>query len=445
MGLTVPNSSEATYAAQSMPDARDWDILALAAGGTGVVSGCAVTAHSPANMTVDVAAGVVRIGGVNVTVSAQASNAISAAHASNPRIDLVCVNTSGTVVVTTGTAAVIPLIPAVPASRAPLAAVYVPANASTIASTAANIVDKRMVPAGDLAFAVIQASQLVNEIMNFPSLEGANDAQPEWWTEADGNATLTEVDVAGESITENYERCLKCVVATANSYFYQRYTYADQPRVKSGRVLSAIFAVWSVSSVSARIRLITSASTTVVSSTTTAAGWTILTAENLTLDGTYVDIRCEVDVGTAYFVPLGINIGPKAFPLPPRPLVRRWSDPTEVLNVDGAADPAAWTDIDCTAATSNLAVWAICFFRVNEADASTTYFLDVRRNGSSKAIDAQSALARAGGVAPADEDRGQFEIILDAGQIFEYILDRTAGASNLDIGRISVTGWLEWG
>ena len=69
-----------------------------------------------------------------------------------------------------------------------------------------------------ITYDIVQASQLVNEVMNFPSLESADDAQPEWWEEANANATLTEVDVAGEGITETYERALKVVVAGANSY-----------------------------------------------------------------------------------------------------------------------------------------------------------------------------------------------------------------------------------
>ena len=143
MGLTVPNSSEATYPAQAMPDARDWDALVLGFAATGVVSGCAVSAQSPAAMFVDVASGSIKVAGVTQAVSAQLNNVIGAANASNPRIDLITVNDSGTVVVVAGTAATIPLIPAIPASRVVLAAVYVPANATTIATV--NIVDKRVI------------------------------------------------------------------------------------------------------------------------------------------------------------------------------------------------------------------------------------------------------------------------------------------------------------
>lgn len=526
MGLTVPNSSEATYAAQAMPDARDWDTIVAALGGYGVVSGCAVSAHSPANMTVDVAAGTVKIAGTDYAVSEQLSNTIGAASASNPRIDLITVNTSGTVVVVAGTAAAIPLIPAIPASRAVLAAVYVQANASSM--VAANITDKRVLLAtagdhgalsgladddhpqyrlesedhthatsgaqggqvshanltnltsgdphtqylkekasgglpieipehdhtsadeggtisgsGDVTYAVLQAMQIVNEVMNFPSIEQANGAQPEWWDEADANATLTEIALSGEGITEQYERAHKCVVATANSYYKQRYTYADQPRVKSGRKLSAIFAVWSVGSVAARIRLQSSVGSLGVSGDTTAAAWTILKVEGVDLDGTYVEIRCEVDTGTAYFVPLGICIGEKALPLPPRPLKYCWQDAAvSVKSFAGLGDEATWTDIDVTANTSNLAAKLHCTCRMLGV-TSNDWMLSIRRNGSSEANGVPNAVVRS--VDGVQYNHASFSVILDAGQIFEYYLDRLSGASTVAAGNIYARAWEEWG
>ena len=95
---------------------------------------------------------------------------------------------------------------------------------------------------------------VANEVYNFPSLELANDTQPEWWEESAGTATLTEVDVAGESITEDWERCLK-LVTTADVYAYTRYTYADEKRLKSGRTVSCAVAVWAVGGATARVRI----------------------------------------------------------------------------------------------------------------------------------------------------------------------------------------------
>lgn len=140
----LPNEADANLSNQAQPDSIDFEILrGLSAGGpTGVSAGCAVS-EDPAtpDMTVDVAAGWVRLGGKMIEVSAQAGNAITAADGSNVRIDLVTVNSSGTVVVTDGTPAAEPVCPDVPASSVPLAMVYVPASDSTTEDE--QIVDKR--------------------------------------------------------------------------------------------------------------------------------------------------------------------------------------------------------------------------------------------------------------------------------------------------------------
>ena len=104
MAFTIPNQADAGVSAQAEVDSVDFDILAAAYNGNGVVSGCAVTAQGTPDMTVAVASGVVSIAGVIYSVTG-ANGTITTAHASNPRFDLVSINTSGTIVVTAGTAA----------------------------------------------------------------------------------------------------------------------------------------------------------------------------------------------------------------------------------------------------------------------------------------------------------------------------------------------------
>ncbi len=289
-------------------------------------------------------------------------------------------------------------------------------------------------------WAALQASQLCNEVMNFPSLEGADDAQPEWWEEADANVTLTEVDVAGEGITETYARAHKVVVASANSYSYQRYTYADQHRIKSGRKLSAIFAVWSVGGATARIRLQSSVGSLGASSDTTAAGWTILTVEGKTLDGTYVDIRCEVDVGTAYFVPLGINIGEKAIPLRPRGLRYKESKATARLEtLDETSSTRDWTDIDTTASTSPLAAKLDLFIFMDEDVSFWGYY--ARRNGDTRTGD---ELLRARVIANGRDQQNDFSLLCDDGQIIETRLVLISGTNAINTCQLYCRGWWEW-
>lgn len=142
MALRIPNASGAFDPIQGQPDAVDFDIITAGIGGNGVVSGCAVSAQTPAAMAVDVASGSVRINDTDVAVSSGSVN-ISAAHATLPRLDLIVVNDSGTLAVENGTAASVPQSPAIPADTVALAMVLVKAAVTTIVSGA--ITDKRVI------------------------------------------------------------------------------------------------------------------------------------------------------------------------------------------------------------------------------------------------------------------------------------------------------------
>lgn len=124
----LPNTSDAYHANQAEPDTVDFEILLLAYQDTGVVSGCAVTESTPNAHTVDIASGTCLLGGAGISVSTQDDKSVTTADVTNPRIDLISINTSGTAVVTAGTAAAQPVAPAIPANSIPLAYLYVPAN-----------------------------------------------------------------------------------------------------------------------------------------------------------------------------------------------------------------------------------------------------------------------------------------------------------------------------
>ncbi len=141
MPFTIPNEASAFNQNQAEIDSEDIDILVAGIGGDGVVSGCAVTAQGSPDMTVAVASGVVKVGSTVVTVTS-GNVTITTADSTNPRIDLITVNNSGTKTATAGTPASQPVYPAVPANSVVLAAVYVPASDTTIASD--QITDKRV-------------------------------------------------------------------------------------------------------------------------------------------------------------------------------------------------------------------------------------------------------------------------------------------------------------
>jgi hypothetical protein len=293
----------------------------------------------------------------------------------------------------------------------------------------------------DINWAAIQSSQLVNEIMNFPSLEKANDAQPEWW-EVSG-VTLTEVDILGESLTETYARGLKVVTASNSQYGYQSYVYADQPRIKSGRTVSALAAVWSKSGTNARIRLVDSSGSLVVSSTATASPWAILTAENALLSGSSVQLRLEVDSGSAYFVPLGLNIGANALPLPPRGLTYRSISGSPIIEETlSGLNNRTWADVDLSADTSNLTVRGQMNVFMLEGTAGDDFRYFVRRNGTSASnITSIRAEVRGTGAQVANNS---FDTLLDDGQVYETQVTRESGTGTIDYGTVSLVGYWEW-
>lgn len=140
---------------QAMPNAADWDVVAGADAGTGVIIGCAVTLHS-GGTAVDVAAGIIAVNGFEYLVSATANIAITNGDATNARIDQVLVaagttngGASGTPAITTGVAAILAAQKSLSknADNTPsvveLATLTVIAGATTIATT--DIVDKRAI------------------------------------------------------------------------------------------------------------------------------------------------------------------------------------------------------------------------------------------------------------------------------------------------------------
>lgn len=132
--FTVPNVASATYPDQARLYESDFTILRRAQEGTAVLTGCDVTAQSPATMKVSIAAGTVQIDRTIYKIAAQESAALSA-DTVNPRWVLVEAKTDGTVALNAGTAAAKPVPPAPTASRVVLAAVYLPASTTSVTSS----------------------------------------------------------------------------------------------------------------------------------------------------------------------------------------------------------------------------------------------------------------------------------------------------------------------
>lgn len=140
MAWTLPDDGEGDNLIQSIAFQEYLDVLVEGINGLNcVLSGLAVTGG--ADMTPAVAKGSVLSNGTMFAVAA-ADVTISAANATNPRIDLIVVDSAGALQVRAGTAAASPKPPVRTANDVVIAAVYVPANDTAIATT--QITDMRV-------------------------------------------------------------------------------------------------------------------------------------------------------------------------------------------------------------------------------------------------------------------------------------------------------------
>lgn len=130
---TIPDKGEGDSDIQSILFQEYLEVLVEGVSGRNcVLSGLEVTGG--ADMTPAVAKGAVLTAGVLKAVAA-ADVTVSTADATNPRIDLIVVNSSGALAVRAGTAAAAPKPPARTANDVVIAAVYVPANDTAVATS----------------------------------------------------------------------------------------------------------------------------------------------------------------------------------------------------------------------------------------------------------------------------------------------------------------------
>lgn len=148
MPFTIRNETDAEDETQAAVDKVDVDILVAGFAGTGVVSGCAVTAQGSPSMVLSVSSGEAAV--LNVPFDVIGDDVtVDTADGTNPRFDLVVVDDTGTLAVVEGTPAPAPsptepgpVFPAIPADSVVLAAVRVPATDTTIST--GQITDKRV-------------------------------------------------------------------------------------------------------------------------------------------------------------------------------------------------------------------------------------------------------------------------------------------------------------
>lgn len=134
MAWTIPDQGEAANDLQSVVFQEYLDVLVAGMCRVDcVLAGCAVTAQGSPDMTVAVAKGAVLSNKVMKAVTA-GNVTIGTADGTNPRLDLVVVDSSGAKQCRAGTAAANPKPPARTANDVVLAVVYVPASDTTISA-----------------------------------------------------------------------------------------------------------------------------------------------------------------------------------------------------------------------------------------------------------------------------------------------------------------------
>jgi len=139
---TIPDKGEALNDIQSIDFQQDWEIIVAGIDGKDcVLSGGACTEQGVPDMTVAVAKAAVLSNGVLFPVAA-GNVTITAADATNPRLDYIVVTSAGAKAVRAGTPAAAPKPPDRSANDVVLAQVYIPANDTAI--TNSQIYSRRM-------------------------------------------------------------------------------------------------------------------------------------------------------------------------------------------------------------------------------------------------------------------------------------------------------------
>lgn len=130
--------------------------------GVGVISGLVVSAQSSPNMTVSASSGITYLAdGNRYSVDANTAVAITTANATNPRKDIIYVNSSGITSYLAGTAASTPVAPTLPTGGTLEAEIYVGAGVTSILT--ANITDKRTIIKTNVALSARIEAEILSE------------------------------------------------------------------------------------------------------------------------------------------------------------------------------------------------------------------------------------------------------------------------------------------
>jgi len=279
-----------------------------------------------------------------------------------------------------------------------------------------------------------------NLVKNYPSLELADGAQPEWFTAA--SATVTEEDATGEGLSDSpNERVIKCVTTAINGGVRQSFSPSDE-RLLTASQTQISFGVW--------VRLVTAGTLTVqlvddgvptqlgsIATTTTTGSFVYLEITDATLLSNNLEIRIyhSVNAATFYIANPMLNTGTAVAPWKPRGLVYRNKFVDDIVSTDPAV--TTWTDLDLSTNTSENTVAVQLVTAISDIGTAGRSLWG-RRKGSSAAQDDSTVIGFSPGgnlnIMTADF------VLCDDGQTIQW----SVGNSDVDIVRISLKGYWEW-
>lgn len=279
-----------------------------------------------------------------------------------------------------------------------------------------------------------------NLVKNYPSLEAADGAKPNWWLTS--VCTLTEEDATGESLAgvAPNERVLKIAGSGTIGFGYQRYYIADEPLLDIGSVVTFGAWLYNLNATSARLVLTDDGggSTSSLLVSTTGVWSYVEITHTIQAGSTYLQASIRQDSavsGTIYAANPMLNLGSRAGHFRPRGLRPKFGEDSVVSGVDPAG--ASWTDADFTAVTSPLtALIDVRGVYINSTTAGRS--IRIRPNGDASGGVYIVTNATVGGIY-----RGIATILCDDSQIIEYDTDADAGDTESVTIALGGTYW-EW-
>lgn len=276
------------------------------------------------------------------------------------------------------------------------------------------------------------------------------DAGLLWWRKVGSPSTAPTNVLCGSegiAVSPGGDEVLKCVTGAASRGLSTTWTYANERRIRSGKYLACLVAVYIVTAGrTLTTRTVSSTPTTIASTATATVGaWVTLALEPGTqaLDGTTVTFDAQLDgSGTFYVVPLGALASDVASPLamvcPARG--KEWVD-GYVSDVVSGVDPGggSWTAVDLTSSTHPLAIRAQLLAQYLNSSAAGIA-VAVRRTGSGASLDDSTILLV--GQLTSQYMPGAKLVALDDGQNFDY--DTAGAAGNAETLYLSLNGYERW-